>query len=773
MKPELIPIKGAFPIQHPAVGSNGGALSISLLRPLPHIHLLNSIPRTAQRIIVPGPAYAPMKWTPLYIDVVTAVQKWPTPARPNVIAGPTQPHASWDCIVSGKPPGHHNVDDIAPPVPHVPAHESSYMSLLEHVFADRLKISNDPLLVPIKGEAATKPEFALGRVKAQIEQRDLLVNAVQTLLQSAKNLPNEVHVLLGKWLQVREDGAKSRQVGDAIITRLETVSGEDVQRVLSLKEHFALPSRWIIGSDAWSFDLGASGFHHLVSSGLNVNLLLLDTNPYSERAKADPTRRKKDAGLYAMNHGDVYVASIAVYSSYSQCLQALGEADAYPGPSVVLAYLPYTSESDPALKILRETKTAVDAGYWPLYRWNPAKDVKGQEPFSLDSEAIKADLRAFLDRHNHLSHLTRSTPALASELVTNLGQTLHDARIQKAEAMYDALLSAMQSSAPPLLVLYASDGGVAEKMAKRLANRGTGRGLHARVQTFDSFSIDALKDEGKKGVTVVFITSTAGQGEAPQNGRELLKALNSGAAKGKQPFADLNNDGDAPIGLKFAVFGLGDSKYWPRPEDKGYYNKPGRDVDTRLEQLGATRVVNLGLGDDQDADGPQTGYKAWELLLWQALGVSSVEVTEAEPEPITNENIKAASNYLRGTVAEGLTDTTTGALAPSDGQITKFHGIYEQDDRDIRDARKEAGLEPAYGFMIRVRMPGGVCQPGQWLAMDRIADERGNGTFKLTTRQTFQFHGVIKRHLKPSIQAINRALLDTIAACGDVNRCAY
>ena len=766
-------MKGAFPLPSPEADSRGGVLSISLLRPLSHNRLLNSIPHTARRIVVAGPAFAPMKWTPLHIDVVNAVQKWPVPERPSVIAGPTEPHVSWASIVSGKARGPPYAETTPPPVPRVPAHESSYMNLLEHLFSDRLDISNDPLLVPVKGEVATKPEFALGRVKAQTERRDRLVHSVQTLLQSTVDLPSEVQVLLAKWLRVRDDGIKSRQVGDAIIKRLEEVSGDDARRLLSLKKHFALPSRWIIGSDAWSYDLGASGFHHLVSSGLNVNILLLDTNPYSERAKADPTRRKKDAGLYAMNHGDVYVASIAVYSSYSQCLQALSEADAYAGPSVVLAHLPYTSESDSALKILQETKTAVDTGYWPLYRWNPNKDVKGQEPFSLDSAAIKADLQTFLDRNNHLSQLTRSTPAFASELVTSLGQTLLDARIEKARTAYDALLSAMQSSAPPLLVLYASDGGVAEKMAKRLANRGTSRGLHVRVQTFDSYSIDALMDEGRKGVTVAFITSTAGQGEAPQNGRELLKAFNARVVKEEKPFADLNLDGDAPVGLKFAVFGLGDSKYWPRPEDKGYYNKPGRDVDARLEQLGATRVINLGLGDDQDADGPQTGYKTWEPLLWQVLGVSGVEVTEAEPEPITNENIKAASNYLRGTIAEGLADTTTGALAPSDGQLTKFHGIYEQDDRDIRDARKETGLEPAYAFMIRVRMPGGVCQPAQWLAMDRIADEHGNGTFKITTRQTFQFHGVIKRHLKPSIQAINRVLLDTIAACGDVNRYAF
>jgi len=218
------------------------------------------------------------------------------------------------------------------------------------------------------------------------------------------------------------------------------------------------------------------------------------------------------------------------------------------------------------------------------------------------------------------------------------------------------------------------------------------------------------------------------------------------------------------------VFGTGDSHYWLRAEDAHFYNKPGKDLNIRLEQLGGTRIADLGLGDDQDADGPETGYKIWEPLLWKALGVDKIEVTELEPDPITNEHIKAASRYLRGTIAEGLSDASTGALAPSDGQLTKFHGIYQQDDRDIRDEREAQGIEPAYSFMIRVRMPGGVCTPQQWLQMDQIADEHGCGTFKITTRQTFQFHGVIKKHLKPSIQAINAVLLDTLAACGDVNR---
>ncbi|MCU5746291.1 NADPH-dependent assimilatory sulfite reductase hemoprotein subunit [Staphylococcus sp. SQ8-PEA] len=135
-----------------------------------------------------------------------------------------------------------------------------------------------------------------------------------------------------------------------------------------------------------------------------------------------------------------------------------------------------------------------------------------------------------------------------------------------------------------------------------------------------------------------------------------------------------------------------------------------------------------------------------------------------------NEKIKYNSNFLRGTIEEGLADPLTGSISSDDTQLTKFHGTYQQDDRDLREERRKQKLEPAYMFMIRVRLPGGTCTPDQWLAMDKIADDYANGTLKLTTRQTFQFHGILKRNMKKSMQGINKACLDSIAACGDVNR---
>lgn len=134
------------------------------------------------------------------------------------------------------------------------------------------------------------------------------------------------------------------------------------------------------------------------------------------------------------------------------------------------------------------------------------------------------------------------------------------------------------------------------------------------------------------------------------------------------------------------------------------------------------------------------------------------------------EEIKKRSDYLRGSLADTLTDRITGSIPEDDNRLMKFHGSYMQDDRDLRNERNKQKLEPAYQFMVRVRAAGGVVTPEQWLMMDRIAQQYANGTIRLTTRQSFQLHGVIKWNMKHLIKEVNEALLSTLAACGDVNR---
>jgi len=143
----------------------------------------------------------------------------------------------------------------------------------------------------------------------------------------------------------------------------------------------------------------------------------------------------------------------------------------------------------------------------------------------------------------------------------------------------------------------------------------------------------------------------------------------------------------------------------------------------------------------------------------------------SEKKLSANEGIKTRSNFLRGTITDGLENEITGALAADDTQVTKFHGFYQQDDRDIRAERKEQKLEPLHSFMLRARVPGGVCTPAQWLTINNIADELTmSGSIRLTTRQTFQYHGILKGDIRPVIQGLHSVLLDSIAACGDVNR---
>lgn len=319
------------------------------------------------------------------------------------------------------------------------------------------------------------------------------------------------------------------------------------------------------------------------------------------------------------------------------------------------------------------------------------------------------------------------------------------------------MLSGLGSSSngPPLTVLFGSDNGNAEGVAKKLANRAKARGLQVKLMAMDDYQdVQELGNEAN----LVLVCSAAGQGEMPSNAREFWKALN-GLMVGDVSFADLN----------VAVFGLGDSHYWPREEDVVFYNRPGKLLDAKFENLGATRLVALGLGDDQDQDGFETALDVWQPELWKALGVRDVGANDEEP-PYTDNQMKIDSNYLRGDISAELADDSTGGVTETTQKLLKFHGAYVQDDRDLRDERKKQGLEKAYSFLIRVRTPGGVSTPAQWLAMDTLSTKYGNNTMKLTTRQAFQLHGVLKRNLRTTVRRINKALLSTLAACGDVNR---
>jgi sulfite reductase (NADPH) hemoprotein beta-component len=751
--------------------AKAGVITARLYRPWLGSKLIEAVPKSVKRVaVLEQIRRKTTKWGPLLLDLLTTLKAGPGGGVDTIVGhqlGYLAPETVrqalrgvFQNLVSEKPIQNLEVGNPIGPTQlfdeyklQQPGVESAYMKILDQIFGTRLYLANalNSQNAGISATIATTPEFGFGSLLARMDHRRRFISEVEKASTSKEFITEAPKSWLSKWAENANDDKKSSELAEEVIARLETDGSRLSADLLSKKGFFRKESHWLIGSDAWAYDLGNSGVHHVIASGKNVNMLIIDSTPYSERAAADSARRKKDIGLYAMNYGNAYVASVAVYSSYTQVLQAVIEADQFIGPSIVVAYLPYFQEKDSPLTVLQETKKAVDLGYWPLYRWNPTNEDRGEPNFSLDSEHIKKELKEFLARDNHLTQLMKRQPELSSSIAEDYGSEIRALQKRKAKDAYNQLLEGLFGA--PLTVLFASDNGNAESLAKRLGSRGKARGLKTLVMCMEDYPIEDLPNEEN----VVFLTSTAGQGEFPQNGRAFWDAVKD------------NTDLDL-ANVNYSVFALGDSHYWPRKDDKHYYNKPGKDLDRVMSNLGGKRLADVGLGDDQDPDTYQTGYQNWEPLIWQALGVDKVEGLPEEPPPITNEDIKLASNYLRGTIEEGLADPTTGAISASDQQLTKFHGTYMQDDRDLRDERKAQGLEPAYSFMIRCRLPGGVATPKQWIQMDDISDAFGNETMKLTTRQTFQFHGVVKGKLKSAMRGINKALMTTIAACGDVNR---
>ena len=272
-----------------------------------------------------------------------------------------------------------------------PKIESAYMKILDQIFGNNLHVANvlGSSSAGISSSVSSNPEFGFGSLIARKERRQKFLGEVAEAATSKQFITEAPKSWLSKWALSANDGKKTNQLAQQVIARLETDGSPLSKKLLAQKHLFRKESPWIIGSDAWAYDLGNSGVHHVIASGENVNMLIIDSTPYSERAAADAARRKKDIGLYAMNFGNAYVASVAVYSSYTQVLQAMIEADQFNGPSVVMAYLPYFKENDSPLTVLQETKRAVDLGYWPLYRWDPTNEDKGEPNFSLDFRAYK------------------------------------------------------------------------------------------------------------------------------------------------------------------------------------------------------------------------------------------------------------------------------------------------------------------------------------------------------------------------------------------------
>ena len=336
--------------------------------------------------------------------------------------------------------------------------ETPYAKLVTQLFGDRMYVANATGCSSIWGGSAPSmpyttnkdgrgpawanslfednAEYGLGMASAVKQMR----NGLKDKLENLKAIDASVAGVVDAWVDTMFDGEKSREASDALVAALEGYAGTDaeakniVSYVLENKDQLVKKSQWIFGGDGWAYDIGYGGLDHVLASGEDVNVLVFDTEVYSntggQASKATPAGavaqfaasgkrvKKKDLGMMAMSYGYVYVAQVAMGADKNQLVKALLEAESYHGPSLIIAYAPCINHG---LKggmsgAQNEIKRAVEAGYWHMYRFNPTLKEEGKNPFTLDSKEPTASFRDFLLSEVRYSALQRTFPEVAEEL---------------------------------------------------------------------------------------------------------------------------------------------------------------------------------------------------------------------------------------------------------------------------------------------------------------------------------------------------------------------
>ena len=336
--------------------------------------------------------------------------------------------------------------------------ETPYVKLITQLFGERMMIANATGCSSIWGASAPaiayttnaegrgpswanslfedNAEFGYGMYLAVKQLREKLADLMNEGLESA-DFDDEAKTAFREWLDNFNDGVGSKTASNKILKVLDNpkyASNNIAKEILERKDYLVKKSQWIIGGDGWAYDIGFGGLDHVLASGDDINIFVMDTEIYSNTggqaskssqtaqvakfAAAGKRTRKKDLGLMAMSYGYVYVAQIAMSANMNQTIKVLAEAERYPGPSLVIAYAPCISHG---IKVgmgssMKEMKKAVDAGYWHLYRYNPLLKEEGKNPFILESKPPKDSYRDFLEGEIRFSSLMKVFPEVAEKL---------------------------------------------------------------------------------------------------------------------------------------------------------------------------------------------------------------------------------------------------------------------------------------------------------------------------------------------------------------------
>ena len=342
--------------------------------------------------------------------------------------------------------------------------ETPYIKTITQLFGERMLVANATGCSSIYGGSAPatpycknnrsgkgvawanslfedNAEFGLGMATATRKLRDRIELIMKDAIANCKCCSDDLKKLFQAWIDNREDGIKTAELADKIVAGCEKCGCDKCMQILDLKDHLVKKSQWIFGGDGWAYDIGFGGLDHVLASGEDVNVLVLDTEVYSntggQSSKATPAGavakfaasgkkvRKKDLGMIAKSYGYVYVAQVAMGSSQAQYFKAIKEAEAYPGPSLIICYAPCINHG---IKIgmghsQQEEKLAVDCGYWHLWRFNPAEEEAGQNGFHLDSkEPDWSKFQNFIMGEVRYNSLLKTFPEEAKELFAKTEQ---------------------------------------------------------------------------------------------------------------------------------------------------------------------------------------------------------------------------------------------------------------------------------------------------------------------------------------------------------------
>ncbi len=329
--------------------------------------------------------------------------------------------------------------------------ETPYVKLVTQLFGDRMIVANAtgcssiyggsaptcPYTVNKKGHGPAwanslfedNAEFGYGMNLAYSVRR----NKIEEDMRAAFDKVNEkTNAAFAAWLDGKNDAEKSKVAAEMVKEAIANETADGLDYIKGNLDCLVKPSIWIFGGDGWAYDIGYGGLDHVLASGENVNVLVLDTEVYSntggQASKATPTGsiakfaaagkriKKKGLGMMAMSYGYVYVAQVAMGSDKNQLMKALIEAEKYDGPSLIIAYAPCINHGINMMKSQDEEKKAVDCGYWQLYRFNPDLELEGKNPFSLDSKEPTGDYQSFITGETRYASLMKARPELASEL---------------------------------------------------------------------------------------------------------------------------------------------------------------------------------------------------------------------------------------------------------------------------------------------------------------------------------------------------------------------